>query len=198
MLHSMATSANADRPTRTAREISRCARRLAAERGLDGFTMDQLAEEVGVSRRTLFNHVPGKIDAILGAMEEPDDELVATFLAGGPSGRLLPDVTEMVRSRLTADGLEAAEVDIIRQLVRNDQRLQQAMHERFVRAAAELHELVECRAGAQVDPLRSRLIVTVVVGLLDVALDESLADPSLSLADHYARVFETVATLFTR
>ena len=36
------------------------------EHGLDGFTMEQLAERVGVSRRTLFYYFPAKDDAVLG------------------------------------------------------------------------------------------------------------------------------------
>ena len=66
--------------------ITRCAQQLADEHGLDGFTMDQLAECAGVSRRTLFNYVPGKLDAVLGSMQEPDPEVFSEFLAGGPTG----------------------------------------------------------------------------------------------------------------
>ena len=51
----------------TTRRITLCAQRLTDERGLDGFTMDDLAEAAEVSRRTLFNYFPGKVDAVLGA-----------------------------------------------------------------------------------------------------------------------------------
>ena len=40
--------------------------RLADDRGFDGFTMDELAAAAAVSRRTLFNHVSGKLEAVLG------------------------------------------------------------------------------------------------------------------------------------
>ena len=51
----------------TSERITLCAQVLADEHGLDGFTMDELATAADVSRRTLFNHFPGKVDAVLGA-----------------------------------------------------------------------------------------------------------------------------------
>ncbi|MCO1337830.1 hypothetical protein BJH93_02835 [Kocuria polaris] len=42
------------------------ARRLTAERGLAGFTVEELAEAAGVSRRTFFNYFQTKEDAVLG------------------------------------------------------------------------------------------------------------------------------------
>lgn len=50
----------------TAARIVRSARRLADQHGVDGFTLDDLAEAAGVSRRTLFNYFPTKYDAVLG------------------------------------------------------------------------------------------------------------------------------------
>ena len=50
----------------TAHHISACSQLLADERGFDGFTMEDLADAAGVSRRTLFNYFPGKADAVLG------------------------------------------------------------------------------------------------------------------------------------
>ncbi|GHD10819.1 TetR family transcriptional regulator [Zhihengliuella salsuginis] len=42
------------------------ARRLTAEHGLAGFTVEELAEAAGVSRRTFFNYFQTKDDAVLG------------------------------------------------------------------------------------------------------------------------------------
>ena len=39
---------------------------LVIENGYDGFTMEELAHEVGVSRRTLFNYIKDKESAVLG------------------------------------------------------------------------------------------------------------------------------------
>lgn len=70
----------------TAHRITTTAQQLVLEHGLDGFTMEQLAERVGVSRRTLFNYFPGKDDAVLGGPPSVDEDLLGTFRAGGPTG----------------------------------------------------------------------------------------------------------------
>jgi len=185
------------RRSRTVREISRCARTLALERGLDGFTMEDLADAVGVSRRTLFNYVPGKIDAILGETEGPDESAVALFASGGPSGHLVHDVTELIAAALEADESAAEDIDAVRTLVRTEHRLHQELHARFVEITDRFSEAIAEREGAGHDPLRARVVAMVMIGLLDVALDESLADPTRSLADHYRGVVSTTGDLFT-
>lgn len=73
------------RITRTS--ICTAARTLTAERGLHGYTIEELCEQVGISRRTFFNYFPGKEDAVLGHGDSslPED-LVQAFLEG--AGRL--------------------------------------------------------------------------------------------------------------
>ena len=191
----MAKSAIEVRRQRTLRDISSCARRLAAEHGLDGFTMDELAEAVGVSRRTLFNYVPGKVDAVLGVPEPIDEELAATFLSGGPTGHLLTDVKELIVVLLDEDDPDLAEVARVRHLIRTDPRLYAAVHERFAAVMELFRDGIAQREGEDVDPLRVRLVATLALSLFDVALDESLADGSSSLAQHYARIFDAAMAL---
>ena len=80
----------------TAHRITTTAQQLVLEHGLDGFTMEQLAERVGVSRRTLFNYFPGKDDAVLGGPPSMDEDLLRTFSAGGPTGNLVDDLAAIV------------------------------------------------------------------------------------------------------
>ncbi|HXD29405.1 MAG TPA: TetR family transcriptional regulator [Arthrobacter sp.] len=62
------------------------ARTLTADRGLNGFTIEELCEEVGVSRRTFFNYFATKEDAVLGAKSaDPVAPYAAGFLASGPA-----------------------------------------------------------------------------------------------------------------
>jgi AcrR family transcriptional regulator len=46
--------------------LHEAALRLVAERGLDGVTVEDVAERAGVSARTFFNYFPSKDDAVLG------------------------------------------------------------------------------------------------------------------------------------
>ena len=71
--------------------------------GYSGFTFDDLAQAVGVSRRTLFNHVSSKEEAVLGVLPEITDEQVETLSAGGPSGHLVDDLITTILDSLNAD-----------------------------------------------------------------------------------------------
>jgi AcrR family transcriptional regulator len=196
IVHSVSHSATRPRQAATGRAITRTARRLTAEHGLDGFTMHQLAQDVGVSRRTLFNYVPGKLDAVLGSPSELDPELIEAFKAGGPSGHLLTDVKELVRAALETDDVNATDVDDLRRLLRADARLLHAVHERFVDMTTQFSAMIADREGDQASPLTGRLVATMTLNVLDVALDEGLADTTITLADHYVRVFDAAAALF--
>ncbi len=51
-----------------------------AHYGLNGFTIEQLCEDVGVSRRTFFNYFPSKEDAIIGHfLDQFPADAIATF-----------------------------------------------------------------------------------------------------------------------
>lgn len=49
----------------TARALAQAAYDLAVERGVDGFTIDEVAARAGYSRRTFANHYAGKEEAIV-------------------------------------------------------------------------------------------------------------------------------------
>ncbi|EMY36183.1 TetR family transcriptional regulator [Arthrobacter crystallopoietes BAB-32] len=64
--------------------ITDAARALTAAHGVNGFTVEQLCEEVGISRRTFFNYFPGKEDAIFGdPLDHIPEELARAFVDGG-------------------------------------------------------------------------------------------------------------------
>lgn len=75
------------RRERTRRELTRQARRLTVERGLSGFTVEELCELVGISRRTFFNYFHAKDDAVIGHRDDTFDEQALTdFVNARPSG----------------------------------------------------------------------------------------------------------------
>ena len=86
--------------------LTTAARALTADRGLSGFTVEELCEQVGVSRRTFFNYFPGKEDAIVGHGDDSlDDDVVAWFVSGGatagaPSATLLDDLVALTAAEI--------------------------------------------------------------------------------------------------
>ncbi|WP_170837722.1 TetR/AcrR family transcriptional regulator [Streptomyces sp. TP-A0874] len=182
----------------TAREINRCAQTLADERGLDGFTMEDLAEAVGVSRRTLFNYVPSKIDAVLGSdlPSEPESEPFTTFRLGGPSGHLVSDIREVGASVLRLNEHDSEEVARLRRLLRSDPRLAKAVHDRLEKVVKLLAEAIVEREGSDFEPFAARVLAHVTLCIFGMSVDEFIADSSVSAADHYLRVFDTAVDLF--
>lgn len=59
------------------------ARRATIAHGLHGFTIEQLCDTVGVSRRTFFNHFASKDDAVLGIEINADVQAIDAYAAGG-------------------------------------------------------------------------------------------------------------------
>lgn len=179
-----------------AAQITRTAQRLAEERGLDGFTMDDVAENAGMSRRTLFNYVPGKLDAVLGVLPERDPARFAEFISGGPSGRLGEDVKAVVTSMLESKDATAEDAERVRRLIATEPRLQKAMRDRFAKVAAFFADAIAAREGEGPDPVRAQASATVTLALLELALDAYAADAGTTLSEHYVRAFDGAAALF--
>ena len=79
------------------------AQALVLDRGLDAVTVEDIAASAGISPRTFFNYFDTKDDAVLGQRGlDVDDDAVATFVDGGPTGALLEDVEALVTAMLTA------------------------------------------------------------------------------------------------
>src|SRR4051794_8922794 len=175
----------------TERRIQVCAQQLTEAHGLDGFTMDDLAAAAEVSRRTLFNYFPGKLDAVLGAAPSIPPDVLATFHTGGPSGRLADDLGELARVLLTGQEVDREDVARGHRLFTTTPRLMVAVHERFQTLTDEFVAMVLEREGTDFGTVRARLAVRLLVTVFDSALAayvEAATDQSLvDLFDEHLR-----------
>jgi AcrR family transcriptional regulator len=196
-MHSMLKSANRSASRRaTSRHIARCALRLADERGLDGFTMDELADEASVSRRTLFNYFPGKVDAVLGPIPEPPAEALEVFGAGGPHGDLVQDLGELVTAMLAEEELDREDVTRHRRLLLAEPKLMAATHDRMVRLSEQIVEATVAREGPTFRRRRARVAVAVLAALFDASLEDFLTDPrKRGLPHHFQDSLRTAREL---
>lgn len=194
-LHSMSNSATEAgglrevRRRETERRISRRALRLTAERGFDGFTVEELAEVVGISRRTFFNYFPSKEDALLG---NPHESLSAaareTFLAGGPDGSLLPDLVELIASANDGQDVELADIKLFHQVLEREQRLVPMFMKRFAARAREIAELAAEREGTTADDRRIQLAVELMGALLGRSFKQLVEEDAVAPLGDVLRV----------
>jgi len=159
----------------TSHRITVCAQQLTDTRGLDGFTMDELAEAAGVSRRTLFNYFPGKLDAVLGATPEIPADVLAQFQAGGPHGNLLDDLGAMAQALLTMKEIDRESLALARRVLTSSPRLIAAAHERFEQHTEEFVTLLVEREGKDFGTSRARLLIRILLAIFDASLDVYLA-----------------------
>jgi AcrR family transcriptional regulator len=102
--------------------LTAVARSLTAERGLNGYTVEEVCERAEISRRTFFNYFPTKEDAIIGhADDEIPLDVVEEFVAGGsssPPGEISPTLfRDLIRLSLKLSEHMAASEEETRQLI---------------------------------------------------------------------------------
>jgi len=103
----------------TRRALRSAALRLAAERGLKGVTIEQIAEAADVSVRTFFNYFPSKEAAVVGWDPERLAEMRAG-LAGRPLNELPLDTLRAVLLDLAMQLAEERDESIVRMQLVND------------------------------------------------------------------------------
>ncbi len=102
----------------TRQSLHEAALHLAMERGLDGVTVEDIADAVGVSRRTFSNYFTNKEDAILHADRERTGVLVSLVEhrpAGEPPWQALRTASrELYRGRAVPDREWVAQLRLLR------------------------------------------------------------------------------------
>ncbi|SED81868.1 TetR/AcrR family transcriptional regulator [Ruania alba] len=166
----------------TRARFARTAFELASERGLDGFTVDELAEATDVARRTFFNHFTSKEEAVSHVVAMKVHETLASLVRPGatpgarePVGRsgLLSTIAQITRALLAPDVIS---------LFRRFGDLAVA-HPALVPLARQVEEDARQHAAAMLarpefgalDPLLARLVPGVVVSAVAAVIQREIA-----------------------
>ncbi|MFP7834503.1 TetR family transcriptional regulator [Marisediminicola sp. LYQ134] len=169
-----------ERMRQTAAALTNACRRLTADRGLAGFTVDEVCAEVDISRRTFFNYFPSKDDAVLGVdSDEEFEALTRAFLEKGASGwgGVVDDLVDLVVAHFENATIDlATHLEFMSALEREPRLLARFMgitRERDRQVAA----FVAQREGVEPTDARALAAVALLSTLLRQA-SEHLFDPA--------------------
>jgi AcrR family transcriptional regulator len=199
-LHFMTESATTREGRRraTSYRISVCAQELTEQRGLEGFTMEELAEAAGVSRRTLFNYFPSKIDAILGDAPVLSDEALEVFRRRGADSNLVADLRVLAEEMFSSQEFSREDLTRARRILTVNPRLLACAHDRFVVVTGQIVQTIREREGAAFDQLRAHVAVRLLAALFDAAMDSFLGDEDARpLADAFDDVLHAARQLLS-
>ena len=191
-----------EKKERTKLAIQRKAIDLTLERGLAGFTMQELADAAGVSRSTLFNYFPGKVDAVLGVSKSD---------AAGTAGleRMLDDLpvaatpledaarqVHAILSLLELGDEHKAIYRLMLQAIEREPKLQEVFEANNRQTVVWAAGRLEQRFGDAVSPSDRKLVAALVGSLLQEAIARSLdASPDRTLAQVFAGVVADASRL---
>ncbi|QYM75931.1 TetR/AcrR family transcriptional regulator [Leucobacter luti] len=157
---------------RTRIAITEHARKLTAAHGINGFTIEDVCEPVGISRRTFFNYFPSKEAAVVGTPPDLlESEAIRNFVAGGArtgriSATLLDDLVETAAEMMDEVFAIAGTITHVNAIVAREP----SFMEKFVSESEEVHRrftaMIEEREGLESGDPRARLAIEVLGALL--------------------------------
>jgi AcrR family transcriptional regulator len=160
---------------RTRHALGAAALELAVRHGLDGVTVEQIAEAADVSPRTFFNYFSSKEEAVVAADVERA-RATAERLAARPADEpVLTSVRAVVREMV--DGADARARDWVRQvrLVRANPALVPHQLAAYAAIEAQLAAVIAERTGLAADDLYPALTAAAVMSATRTATTRWLA-----------------------
>ena len=190
------TATRRGRPGYDRDALLRVAVQVFTERGYDGTSMEDLSARLGITKSSIYHHVPGKAELLRLAVGRALDTLEAvTEEPGATAGRAIDRLEHVVRRSVEVLAAELPFVTLLLR-VRGNTEVEQAALARRRRFDRIVSDLV-ARAAADgdlregVDPaLTSRLLFGTVNSLTEWYRPDGGLAPA-DLAD------EVVATIFT-
>ena len=156
------------------------ARALTLEHGLAGFTVEQLCDDVGVSRRTFFNYFPSKEDAVLGlSVDGPPEELLQRFVESGGGEYpvpLLEALLELAVVHADRMGITREDYEAMSAVLQREPQLIGRMFAAAEPTSRLLTELIAAREHLPADHPTPRVTTFVIGGLSRRSLDEFFAE----------------------
>lgn len=185
-----------DKRQETARRITQQARRLAADRGFDEFTLEELAASADVSRRTLFNYFESKVEAVLGLPPASLHSCLQRFADGGPTGDLLVDALRLGREVVEDKRMSREDWVTMQHALDRNPKLLAAAAANFRDLSDEVRQLIARREGcAPTDP-RAVMTMSLLLAVFDATIGTFTVDdrPLDDIFDGYLAALRDLVT----
>ena len=186
---------------RTRSSLVTAARRLTLDHGLGGFTVEQLCDDIGISRRTFFNYFPSKEDAVLGHSDEwMPQSILDDFVLSGRAARptpLIEALTELFAEFGARLAISREEYEMMSAVLQREPQLITRMFARAESKSQLLTDLIVAREGLPADHPAPRVATFVLGGLARRSLDEFFAEGNtLSYPEVIRRNIDALGHLF--
>lgn len=177
----------------TLRRITEAGLKLFSTKGFEATTLDAIAAEAGISRRTFFHYFKSKDDILLSMQTGLGDSLTAALARKAPGQRPLPAlraaVFELVAAYAPDDLLAIDRLMLSSQAVQSRKQATYLQDEALIFAAL-------CEHWPEENPATLRLAALLCVGITRVAMEAWRRDGNRRpLADYVQDYFEALAGL---
>lgn len=147
---------------------------LFAQRGYDNVTVNEIAENAGLTKRTFFNHFPDKSDILFAGSAE-FEHLILEHLREADPGT---SPSQAVGAALSAGGAHLARYAPGSRIRANLIESSDELYERHLRKMAGLSTgIADVLAQRGQDPKHARLLAQIALIAFEAAYTESLKQP---------------------
>lgn len=163
---------------RTRIAITEHARKLTAAHGLAGFTIEDVCEPAGISRRTFFNYFASKEAAVIGTAPDAfESDAMRRFMAGGKadgalSPTLLDDIVEVAIESLDEIFDIAGTITHVHEIIAREP----AFLAKFISDSEQFHQqfagYIAQREGLTPQDPRPHLAIQLVAALVHSSVHE--------------------------
>jgi AcrR family transcriptional regulator len=155
--------------------IAQTARRLFKEHSFDAVTVDDIAREADVSRKTVFNYFPTKEELFFSGMEVFEAQLLEAIRLRKPGESIFTAFVRFItesRGLLAADDPDAAErLHAISRMITESPRLQAHEQQIYAGYAAALAGLIADETQAGPDDVAPWIAANAMIGIHKALVD---------------------------
>ncbi|MGY1601408.1 mycofactocin system transcriptional regulator [Geodermatophilus sp. SYSU D00815] len=190
------TQAWADPREETRARIEQAALDLFAVKGFEQVTIDDVAAEAGIGRRTFFRYFATKADAVWGDFGGHVARLERLLAAADPAEPVLAGICA---AYVEVNDYAAGELPLLRErmrLILTEPALQAHSQLRYAEVDRVVAEHVARLTGTPAGSLLPRLVATTTRAAATTAFEVWLADGRTSLADVLHAAFDELAGAF--